>query len=161
VSLLTEQLDLIYQPQWARGLISTDPCRTRLPVLLARRVFEMKLARVFWMIVILALSTGLLSACFIVEGRGDDEPIGKVNFIEPLNGARVASPFTVRMGAEGVKAEPANQGVRDGYGHHHIIIDSELPPLDQPVHSDEQHDHFSVEAGRRRPLSIYRQAITR
>ena len=87
--------------------------------------------------VVLALSPVLLSACFFGVG-----PEGEVNFIEPLDGAEVVSPFTVRMGAEGVTVEPASQGARDGYGHHHIIIDAELPPLDQPIPSDEQHRHF-------------------
>jgi hypothetical protein len=27
-------------------------------------------------------------------------------------------------------------------GHHHLIVDSELPPLDQPVPKDERHIHF-------------------
>ena len=90
-----------------------------------------------WIAVILAISSiVLLAAC------DDEEPAGKVNFIDPRDGAQVVSPFTVRMGTEGVTVEPASQGVRDGYGHHHIIIDADLPPLDQPIPSDEQHRHF-------------------
>ena len=45
------------------------------------------------------------------------------------------------MGAEGVLVEPAGQ-VREGYGHHHIIIDADLPSLEQPIPSDGQHLHF-------------------
>ena len=95
----------------------------------------MKLLPSLLIAVILALSLVSLAAC------GDDEPEGEVNFIEPLDGAQVTSPFTVRMGAEGIVVEPAGE-VRDGFGHHHIIIDAELPALDQPIPSDGQHRHF-------------------
>jgi hypothetical protein len=30
----------------------------------------------------------------------------------------------------------------EGTGHHHLLIDTELPPLDQPVPADAQHLHF-------------------
>ena len=96
----------------------------------------MKLLPVWWTIIILALSSALLSAC-----GGGGEPEGAVNFVDPLDGAQVTSPFTVRMGAEDVTVEPAGE-VRDGYGHHHIIVDADLPPLDQPIRSDDQHRHF-------------------
>ncbi|MBF8292306.1 MAG: rod shape-determining protein RodA [Steroidobacteraceae bacterium] len=29
-----------------------------------------------------------------------------------------------------------------GTGHHHLLIDVELPPLDQPVPADDHHLHF-------------------
>jgi hypothetical protein len=83
-----------------------------------------------------AISMLLLAACT------DGGTPGKVNFIEPQDGAQVVSPFTIRMGTEGVIVEPASHGVRDGYGHHHIIVDAGLPALDQPIPSDEQHRHF-------------------
>jgi hypothetical protein len=31
---------------------------------------------------------------------------------------------------------------RDDAGHHHLLIDSELPPLNLPVPADAQHVHF-------------------
>jgi len=79
----------------------------------------MKLLPGLWIVVILALSLGPLSAC------GGDDPEGEVNFIEPNGGAEVVSPFTVRMGTEKVIVEPAGE-VRDDYGHHHIMIDTDL-----------------------------------
>ena len=96
----------------------------------------MKLLPSLWIAAVLALSLVLLAAC------DDEKPAGEVSIIEPLDGAQVTSPFTVRMGAEDVKVEPASQGDRDGYGHHHIMIDADLPPLGQPIPSDEEHRHF-------------------
>lgn len=90
---------------------------------------------VLWVPVLLLLAFGAQSAC------GDDEPAGRVFFTEPSVGGQVTSPFWVRMGAERVSVEPAGQ-VREGYGHHHIIVDGALPPLDKPIPSDAQHRHF-------------------
>ena len=84
---------------------------------------------------LLILTLGTIVAC------GDD-PAGKVTFLEPSDGAGVVSPFVVRMSAEDVTVEPASKGVRDGHGHHHIVVDTVLPPLDKSIPSDEQHRHF-------------------
>lgn len=96
----------------------------------------MKFLSSLWIAVVLGISIVSLAAC------DNEEPASKVNFIEPQDGAEVVSPFTVRMGTEEVTVEPASQGVRDGYGHHHLIVDADLPPLDQPIPSDERHLHF-------------------
>jgi hypothetical protein len=61
--------------------------------------------------------------------------------IDPADGAQVTSPVTVRFGLKGMGVAPA--GLEAPHtGHHHLIIDSELPPLEQPVPKDERHIHF-------------------
>ena len=95
----------------------------------------MKRSPILWIMLVLILALGVFSAC------GGEDPAGKVTFIEPQDGAQVISPFTVRMGAEEIIVEPAGQ-VREEYGHHHIVIDTDLPPLDQAVPSDDEHRHF-------------------
>ena len=77
----------------------------------------------------------LLLAC-------NSEPAGKVSFAEPVDGAEVASPFTVKMSATGVKVEPASAGVNKDAGHHHIVVDADLPPAGRAIPSDAQHLHF-------------------
>ena len=84
---------------------------------------------------LLILTLGTIAAC------GDD-PAGKVSFLEPSDSAEVVSPFVVRMSAEDVTVEPSSKGVRDGYGHHHIVVDTSLPSLDKSIPSDAQHRHF-------------------
>ncbi|MSQ21902.1 MAG: DUF4399 domain-containing protein [Dehalococcoidia bacterium] len=42
----------------------------------------------------------------------------KVSFLEPSDGAQIASTFTVKMGATGLVVEPATAGVHEGGGHH-------------------------------------------
>ena len=84
---------------------------------------------------LLVPAVGLMAAC-------GNEPAGSVSFAEPRDGERVESPFTVRMTASGVRVEPASAGINNGAGHHHIIVDSDLPLPGSPVPSDEQHRHF-------------------
>jgi uncharacterized cupredoxin-like copper-binding protein len=62
---------------------------------------------------------------------------------EPANGATVTSPVKVCMVTHDVTAEPAKKGVNDGKGHHHILIDTDLPKdLGKPVGKDAQHIHM-------------------
>ncbi|EWY37992.1 twin-arginine translocation pathway signal [Skermanella stibiiresistens SB22] len=62
--------------------------------------------------------------------------------IWPSNGTVInGGKFWVRMGLQNYGVAPA--GVRrEGTGHHHLIIDSELPPLDEPIPNDRNHLHF-------------------
>lgn len=64
-----------------------------------------------------------------------------VYIISPKDGAVVTSPVTVRFGLSGMGIAPVGV-VMAGTGHHHLLIDAELPPLDQPVPADERHLHF-------------------
>jgi hypothetical protein len=65
----------------------------------------------------------------------------KVYIISPKNGATVHNPVTVRFGLSGMGVAPAGT-VAENTGHHHLIIDSPLPPLDQPLPKDDTHLHF-------------------
>lgn len=61
--------------------------------------------------------------------------------VSPSDGATVSSPVRVVFGLTGMGIVPA--GIqRDDAGHHHLLIDSELPPLNLPVPADAQHVHF-------------------
>lgn len=61
--------------------------------------------------------------------------------ISPQPGEVVSSPVTVRFGLSGMGVAPA--GVQNPKtGHHHLIIDSELPDFDKPVPADAVHVHF-------------------
>ncbi len=65
----------------------------------------------------------------------------KVYIISPADGAEISSPVTVQFGLAGMGVAPAGTQAPDT-GHHHLIIDSDLPPLDQPVPKDGKHIHF-------------------
>lgn len=71
------------------------------------------------------------------EGMGG----ASVFFITPEDGATVSNPVDIEFGIEGMRVVPA--GVNEPHsGHHHLLVDTELPPLDQPIPADENHIHF-------------------
>jgi hypothetical protein len=47
----------------------------------------------------------------------------------------------VRFGLVGMGVAPAGT-VLEATGHHHLIIDAPLPPMDQPLPKDDTHLHF-------------------
>jgi hypothetical protein len=64
-----------------------------------------------------------------------------VRIISPVDGDELENPVTVVFGLAGMGVAPA--GVeKAGTGHHHLIIDAALPPMGQPIPSDEHYRHF-------------------
>ena len=49
--------------------------------------------------------------------------------------------FWLRMGLSNMGIAPAGI-TKPNTGHHHAIIDSDLPPLDEPIPNDKKHLHF-------------------
>jgi len=45
------------------------------------------------------------------------------------------------MGIEGLTVEPSGD-IRDGFGHHHILVDVEFTPVGQEIPIDMRHIHF-------------------
>ena len=76
-------------------------------------------------------------------GRHPSPPGAKVYIVTPADHSYVPLTFTVRFGLNGMGVAPA--GVeKANSGHHHLLIDAALPPLDQPIPSDETHLHFGA-----------------
>ncbi len=64
-----------------------------------------------------------------------------VYIISPKNGDTVKGPVTVKFGLSGMGVAPA--GVEwSNTGHHHLIIDADLPPLDENIPADDNYLHF-------------------
>jgi hypothetical protein len=66
-----------------------------------------------------------------------------VYFIDLKDGATVPSKLTVYFGLRGMGVAPAGSD-RPNSGHHHLLIDTDLPPLDQPIPNDFNHLHFGA-----------------
>ena len=62
-------------------------------------------------------------------------------FISPAAGATVSSPVTVRFGLRHMGVAPAGV-LMDNTGHHHLLLNTDLPRLDFPIISDDNHLHF-------------------
>lgn len=71
-------------------------------------------------------------------------PGARVFIIEPVDGATVQSPVTVRFGVEGLTVSPAGKAGIAGSGHHHLLIDATLgiAALDRPIPATAKHLHF-------------------
>jgi hypothetical protein len=67
----------------------------------------------------------------------------RLYFITPADGETLTSPVTVRFGLSGMGVSPA--GVEhEGAGHHHLIVDADLPPMDLPVPKSDHYRHFGA-----------------
>lgn len=62
-------------------------------------------------------------------------------FVSPQDGAEITGPVTVRFGLSGMGVAPAGVNL-DKTGHHHLIVDADLPNLDQPIPADDHYRHF-------------------
>lgn len=65
----------------------------------------------------------------------------RVYFVAPADGATVSSPVTVEFAVDGMDVVPAGTQADNG-GHHHVIIDAELPAMNLPIPADANHVHF-------------------
>jgi len=90
----------------------------------------------------------LLAVVFAAGLAGANEPGtpapegAKLYFISPSDGDVVPQTFTVRFGLSGMGVAPAGSDVPNT-GHHHLLVDvAELPPMDQPLPSNDSVRHF-------------------
>jgi hypothetical protein len=65
----------------------------------------------------------------------------RVFFVEPQDGAVVASPFAVKFGLEGLALKPAGDPTPDS-GHHHLIIDGGPVEKGQMIEKTDTSLHF-------------------
>jgi hypothetical protein len=66
-----------------------------------------------------------------------------VYFIDLKDGATVPEKFTIRFGLRNMGLAPAGMA-KAGTGHHHILVDAEMPPADRPIPNDPRHLHFGA-----------------
>jgi uncharacterized protein DUF4399 len=95
-------------------------------------------------VIILTLNIGHVfaeSATPDVPAKSVSPSEASVFFISPKDGQTLNNPITVKFGLEGMDVSPAGKS-QPNAGHHHLLIDTDLPALDAPVPSDENHKHF-------------------
>jgi hypothetical protein len=102
------------------------------------------------------LAAGSLSIliCFAASGSafGQPRPSGGplpspdgagVYFLELKDGASLTTKTIIRFGLRGMGVAPAGSD-RANSGHHHLLVDTDLPPLNQPIPNDFNHLHFGA-----------------
>ena len=67
--------------------------------------------------------------------------IAKVYFKSPAEGATVKSPVRFEMVVEGMTVQPAGE-IKDGTGHHHILVDALPVTKGAAIPADAKHIHF-------------------
>jgi hypothetical protein len=89
----------------------------------------------------LALGIALLPVAALAETMPDN---AKVYIIWPADGQVIhGGKFWVRMGLSNAGIAPAGIA-KQNTGHHHLLVDTDLPPLDQPILNDKNHLHFGA-----------------
>jgi Domain of unknown function (DUF4399) len=94
--------------------------------------------------VLVAILMGVLLASHVVIAQQSTmPPDAKVYILWPSDGQVIKGSFWVRMGLSGGGIAPAGVD-KANTGHHHLLIDVDLPPLDQPIPNDHNHLHFGL-----------------
>jgi hypothetical protein len=76
-------------------------------------------------------------------GRKPSPKDAKVYFIYPKDGNYIGPNPVIRFGLLNMGIAPAGFD-KLNTGHHHLLVDAELPPLDQPIPNDFTHLHFGA-----------------
>ncbi len=92
-----------------------------------------------------ALLAAVIGGGMMQLASADPKPMPKdaeVYIIWPSDGTVIhGGKLWVRMGLSGAGIAPAGVDVPNT-GHHHLLVDTDLPPLDQPIPADKNHLHF-------------------
>lgn len=79
----------------------------------------------------------------IEEVSEEETPAANVFFISPADGDTVFTPLIVEMGIEGMEVDPAGE-IKEGMGHHHLIINGTFIEEGQVVPTDPMHIHYGL-----------------
>ena len=88
-----------------------------------------------------ALASVLMGASVMAMAATPAPEGAKVSIISPADGATVDKTFTVKFGVEGIQLAPAGDQTPNT-GHHHLLIDTDPGPPDQPIPSDYNNIHL-------------------
>jgi Domain of unknown function (DUF4399) len=87
----------------------------------------------------LGIGMGVAIAAELPRSPAPNEVV--LYIISPKDGESVTSPVTVLFGLRGMGIAPAGVAM-ENTGHHHLLIDTDPPPLSLPIPSDDNHVHF-------------------
>jgi hypothetical protein len=90
------------------------------------------------------VAAGLTAGGVLAQTAPHRSPAPKgaaVYFHYPLDGITVPSTFKILIGLHNMGVAPAGID-KPNTGHHHLIVDAPLPPMDEPVPNDPQHIHL-------------------
>ena len=91
---------------------------------------------------LVALLLTLVTAASAPAGDRPSPAGARVYIVTPANGEVVSSPVKIVFGLSGMGVAPAGMD-KHGTGHHHLLVDTEVPDLGTPIPSDDRYLHFS------------------
>ena len=77
------------------------------------------------------------------SARKPAPPDARVYFVGLEDGSVLPQKATIHFGLVNMGVAPAGID-RPNTGHHHLLIDTKLPPLDEPIPNDFNHLHFGA-----------------
>jgi Domain of unknown function (DUF4399) len=92
------------------------------------------------------LLSGLIATCAVAAAQNSPTPSApgaEVYFVDVKDGDSVPTKVRIHFGLKNMGVAPAGSD-RPNSGHHHLIVDSDLPPLNQPIPNDPRHLHFGA-----------------
>jgi hypothetical protein len=93
---------------------------------------------------VLAFMTVLMPSRSFPAMRTPSPPGAEAFIIWPPDGAVITGgKLWVRMGLRNMGVCPKGVNIPN-VGHHHLLIDTDLPPFDEAIPSDRQHLHFGA-----------------
>jgi hypothetical protein len=87
------------------------------------------------------VAEGAPATAALTGGPSASPPGAELYFADLKDGAVLPPKVTIYFGLKNMGVAPAGSD-REHSGHHHLLIDTELPPLDQPIPNDFNHLHF-------------------
>lgn len=94
-----------------------------------------------WNFVSYAALVAVVGCAGVARAANEAAKDAKVFIISPKDGEKVTSPFVVKFGIQGMELVPAGTP-KPHSGHHHLLIDTDLPDLSKPIPTDAKHIHF-------------------
>jgi hypothetical protein len=101
--------------------------------------YEILLVALLW-----GVACGAVQAQDRASGGPTPAPPGAaVYFVDLKDGATIPTNATIHFGLRGMGVAPAGSD-RANSGHHHLLIDTDLPPLNRPIPNDFNHLHYGA-----------------
>src|SRR6478609_1688018 len=95
---------------------------------------------------IAGLLLGLPFGVALAQDKGGPTPSppgAAVYFVDPKDGATIPTKSVIHFGLRNMGVAPAGSD-RPNSGHHHLLIDTPVPPLNEPIPNDFNHLHFGA-----------------
>jgi len=90
---------------------------------------------------LLTIAALAITGSAIAQERSTAPDSALAYIVSPADGDAVTNPFKVIFGLTDMGVAPAGMERLDT-GHHHLLIDTDMPYLDEPIPANDNHIHF-------------------